>query len=86
MKESSLDKFYSRRWIVTTISVSIGVFILVLIIADEANGYSKGLEGKHFAFATFSAFFVHVILIPKILWKFTLDRIRELGKAIRDED
>ncbi len=24
-------------------------------------------------------------LIPKTLWKFTLDRVRELGKAIRDD-
>ena len=85
MKEGSFDKFYSRRRIATTIFVSIGTFILVLLIADEANGY-KDLEGKHFAFAILSAFFIHVILIPKILWKFTLDRIRELGKAIRDED
>ena len=27
-----------------------------------------------------------VPLIPKALWRFTLNRVRELGKALRDED
>ena len=27
-----------------------------------------------------------VPLIPKVLWRFTLNRVRELGKALRDED
>ena len=28
----------------------------------------------------------YVRLIPKALWRFTLNRVRELGKAFRDED
>ena len=27
----------------------------------------------------------HLTRIPKALWKFTLDRVREFGKALRDE-
>ena len=77
------NRFYSNKRIVTAIAGSIAIFILVLSIA---NHYSRGFEGKHFAFAIFAAFLVHVILIPKILWQFILDRIRELGKAMRGED
>ena len=72
------NKFYSNKRIVTAIAGSIVIFILGMSIAD-ANNYS-------FAFAIFAAFLVHVILIPKILWQFILDRIRELGKAMRGED
>ncbi len=79
------NRFYSNKRIVTAIVGSIAIFILVLLIAD-ANNYSSDLEGKHFAFAIFAAFLVHVILIPKILWQFILDRVRELGKAIRGEE
>lgn len=34
----------------------------------------------------FSVLLKFIALIPKALWKFTLDRIREFGKALRDED
>ena len=77
------NRFCSNKRIVTAIVGSIAIFILVLLIANE---YNYGLEGKHFAFAIFAAFLVHVILIPKILWQFILDRVRELGKAIRGEE
>ena len=77
------NKSYSNKRIATAIVGSIALFILVLSIA---GAHSSDLEGKHFAFAIFAAFLVHVILIPKILWQFILDRIRELGKAMRGED
>lgn len=82
MKEGAFDKLYSRKRIVTTIFVSIGVFYLALSIF----GWERDYEGRHFAVAILSAASVYVILIPKILWRFMLDRIRELGKAMRGED
>jgi hypothetical protein len=82
MKEGTFDKLYSRKRIAITVFVSIGIFYLVL----STVGWEKDYEGKHYVIAILIASSVYVILIPKILWKFMLDRVRELGKAIRGED
>ena len=78
------NKFYSSNRIWSTIVVSIVVFILVF--AAVTDGFDDSLERKHFIYAILVAFLIHVILIPKILWNFILDRVRELSKAIRDEE
>jgi hypothetical protein len=33
-----------------------------------------------------SAIFTLAVLLPKIWWNFFLDRLREISKAIKDED
>lgn len=78
------NKFYSSDRIWTTIVVSIVVSFLVF--AAVTDGFDDGLERKHFIYAILMAFLTHVILIPKILWNFILDRVRELGKAFRGEE
>ena len=91
------NKFYSNKRIATAIAVSIATFILVFLISDPDLYLFGDLDGdlddKHFPFAIFAAFLVLVTLIPKIfrillqaMWQFILDRIRELGKAIRGEE
>ncbi len=77
-------KFGKIRFI-TSIIVAVGVFFVTGRLAYE-NGVS---EGGAFAFAIPAALLTIVFFIPKfpqILWKFVLDRVRELGKAIRGEE
>ena len=78
------NKFYSSDRIWTTSVVSIAFFIFVLVVVTD--GFDDSFEEKHFIYAVLVAFLTHVILIPKILWNFILDRVRELGKAMRDEE
>ena len=73
------NKFYINKRVAGAIGASIGIFLLILTIAEERNG----LEG--FVFAILAAFLVYVILNPNSR-QFILDRIRELGKAIRGEE
>ena len=78
------NKFYSSDRVWTTIVISIVVFMLGF--AAVTDGFDDSLERKHFIYAILTAFLIHVILIPKILWNFILNRVRELGKAIRNEE
>ena len=73
------NKFYSNKRTAGAIGASIGIFLLILTIAEERNG----LEGL--VFAILAAVLVYVILNPNSR-QFILDRIRELGKAIRGEE
>ena len=73
------NKFYSNKRTANAIAASIGIFLLILTIAEERYG----LEG--FVFAFFAAVLVYVILNPNSR-QFILDRIRKLGKAIRGEE
>ena len=65
--------FYSDTRITVSILLSIAVFIFV----TSAQGFGAGV---------FAVFLTNVVLIPKVIWNFALDRARELGKALRGED
>ena len=58
------------------------VFIVVLNIVT----YNDGSATQGFGAGIFAVFLTHAVLIPKVLWNFVLDRVRELGKALRGED
>ena len=76
---------FSKTRLIISITVAIIVFFIVGHIAYE-NGAG---EGGAFAFAIPAALLVILILTPKlpqILWKFILDRIRELSKAIQGKN
>ncbi len=65
--------FYSNARVTVSILLSIAVFIVV-----------TGTQG--FVAGVFAVFLTHAIILPKVVWNFVLDRARELGKALRDED
>lgn len=67
-------KSYSKTMLIISSVVSVGVFILVSLVSQ--NG----------VFGILAAFFSFVILIPKVLWQFTLNRIGELSKAIQGKE
>ena len=73
------NKFYSNKRTAGAIAAPIGIFVLLHTIAEERYG----LEGL--VFAILAAVLVYVILNPNSR-QFILDRIRELGKAMRGED
>ena len=61
----------------TRVTISILLSIVVFIVVTSAQGFGTGV---------FAVFLTHAVLIPKVIWNFILDRARELGKALRDED
>lgn len=65
--------FYSDARVTVSILLSIAVFIVV----TSTQGFGAGV---------FAVFLTHAIILPKVLWNFVLDRVRELGKAFRDEE
>lgn len=76
---------FSKTRLIISITVAIVVFFTVGHIAYE-NGAG---EGGAFAFAIPAALLVIFILTPKLpqtLWRFILDRIRELSKAIQGKE
>ena len=73
------NKFYINKRTAGAIGASIGIFLLVHTITEERYG----LEGL--VFAILAAVLVYVILNPNSR-QFILNRIRELGKAIRGEE
>lgn len=58
--------------------VSVAVFFIVGGTLDASNH-------EWFFPAVFSAFLTLAFLLRKALWRFILDKARELSKAIRDE-
>lgn len=61
----------------TRVTVSVLLSIAVFIVVSSTQGFGAGI---------FGVFLTHAVLIPKVLWNFVLNRARELGKALRDED
>ena len=66
-------KFYSGTRVTVSVLFSIAIFVVV----SSTQGFGIGI---------FAFFLTHGVLIPKVLWNFVLDRARELGKALRDEE
>lgn len=77
---------FSKIRLIISIIIAIVVFFIVGHIAFE-NGAG---DGGAFAFAIPAALLVIITLTPKklsqTLWKFMLDRIRELSKAIQGKE
>ena len=71
-------KTYSRIHIIASIVVSVAVFFIVAATLDESND-------DWFFPAVFSSFLTLAFLMRKALWRFILDKARELSKAIRDD-
>jgi len=79
--QHSKASFYSERRFTISSVVSVGVFILVSLL------FQNGIFGILVGFLFLVILVPKVILqIPKILWKFTLDRIGELSKAIQGKE
>jgi hypothetical protein len=82
---------FRNAWFIISITVmSVGVFYLVvhtfLVIersnrAVEQQGHTLGdiLTDEQIVLP-------FILSMPKVLWNFILDRVRDLGKAIRDEE
>ena len=66
-------KFYSKKRIIISITLSIVIFFLVGSINESTYA---GIFGASITLA---------ILLPKIWWNFLLDRVRELSRAMKDE-
>ena len=76
---------FSKTRLIISIIVAAIVFFTVGHIAFE-NGAG---DGGAFAFAIPAALLVIIIFNPKLpqtLWRFMLDRIRELSKAIQGKE
>lgn len=73
------NRFYSNKRTAGAIAAAIGIFVLLHTIAEERYG----LEGL--VFAILAAVLVYVILNPNSR-QLILDKVRELGKAIRGEE
>jgi len=69
-------KFYNKKRVIVSIAASVVVFIVTGTISDE-KAVMSGILG---------VFITLAVLLPKIWWYFLLDRVRELSRAIKDED
>ena len=81
-------KYYSRKRIVLSIVAAVIFFVIVASIIEASNpsGYYYGETTDPFIPALIAGIALIAILLPKIWWNFVLDRIREISKAIKDND
>ena len=76
---------WSQLWGLVPIIGGLQLFIVCGFFRDrEPNKY--GDPPKSIVIPLIKEFLSGIPLIPKSLWRFTLNRVRELGKAFRDED
>ena len=83
-KPSNLDtnmKYYSRKRIVLSIIASVVLLIIVAAEIAESRDAINAVVGGLLAGVALLA-----VLLPKIWWNFLLDRIREIAKAIKNND
>ena len=76
-------KYYSKTRIIISCVVSGLVFLLVPSIVDELD-IDRG--NSLFIWGLVSGTFTLAVLLPKIWWNFLLDRLREVSRAIKDDD
>ena len=74
----------SKRFI---ISIVVSVVVTILLIGPHSGDeYDRAPSAILIGIIVFCIMMITGWRWPQVVWKFTLDRIRELGKAIRDED
>lgn len=74
-------KFYSKKRIIISITLSVIVFFIV-----GAYTYDREPKANDLMAGIFGTFITLAILLPKIWWNFLLDLVRKLSRAIKDED
>ena len=83
-------KYYSRKRIVLSILASVAMFFIVAVIIEANNPDYRSFttrESKNPALGGLIAgVALLAVLLPKIWWNFVLNRIREISKAIKDND
>ena len=67
-------KYYSRKRIVFSILASLLTSFLIAGVFNDLR------------FLIVGSIILLAVLLPKIWWNFLLDRIREVSKAIKDND
>lgn len=76
---------WSQLWALFPIGGPLYLFVVCGFLRDrEPNKY--GDPPKSIVVPLIKELLSCIPLIPKALWRFTLNRVRELGKAFRDED
>ena len=76
-------KFYSKKRVIFSIVVSVVIFIIVVSVVSSDY---KASNAKITMSGILGVFITLAILLPKIWWNFLLDRVRELSRAMKDED
>ena len=76
-------RFYSKKRLFVSITISVWVFLIVVGISVDTYRFNVD---RALISGIFGTFVTLAILLPKIWWNFLLDRVRELSRALKDED
>lgn len=74
---------YNQQRLIISIVAAIGVLVVGLITFENEPNVGIFTALLTLVILIPKILWKFTVLIPKILWKFTLDRIRELSNAIR---
>ncbi len=77
-------KFYSKKRVIFSIAISMAIFIIIVASVVDSGYNASG--AKITMSGILGVFITLAILLPKIWWNFLLDRVRELSRAMKDED
>ena len=83
-------KYYSRKRVVLSIIASVVFFVIVAVIVEIDNpdygSFTSREPNDPLLGGLIAGVSLLVVLLPKIWWNFVLDRIREIAKAIKNND